>query len=371
MIKRTDIISILTVISLLVASSSVLLVYQTNQELKSLRDEMSSLKSASQLELFPSEKELYSKAKLEGALIVYTVWDTEDIVTLLQGFSKRYPDIKAEYWSAKNPEIVARAITEFQAGQQSFDMVLSDSACPVLRAAGAIAPYETVQKDFLLLHDPTMPVVSLQIKVLAYNTDLLKPQDAPTNWEDVASQMYKGMVVLDDPMRAGPLSHILVALKDAWRNDTRWSRFVEGLKSLDVPVYKSTSEMLKLLVAGEYAIAMPALLHDVLLETEKGAPIDFIRTAPPIVSARYGAIYAKALHPNAAKLFAEWLISPEGQSVMESTGRETVRAGFPSRTSVEAVFGRGVTTVELTNQDYLSDPKAWLDKYVKPIWLGS
>ncbi|WP_455368099.1 ABC transporter substrate-binding protein [[Eubacterium] cellulosolvens] len=371
MIKRNDITLILVVISLLLASSNIFYVYQTNQDLKALRDELTAIKSINQSEVFPGEEELYSKARQEGALIVYTVWDTEDIVGILQGFSNRYPDIKVEYWSAKNSEIVARAIAEFQADQKSFDIVLSDSAPPVLRAAGAIAPYETAQKDFLQMHDPTMPVVSLQIKVLAYNTNLLTQQELPTGWKDVANQKYRGIVALDDPMRAGPLSHILVALKDVWKNDTRWTMFVEDLKLLDVPVYKSTSEMLRLVVAGEYAIAMPALLHDILFEKERGAPIDFISTADPIVTARYGAIYSKAPHPNAAKLFAEWLISPEGQGVMESVGRETVRIDFPSRTSIETVFGKEVKSIKMMNQDYLSDPKAWLDKYVKPIWLSS
>jgi hypothetical protein len=39
-------------------------------------------------------KELYPKAKQEGALVVYTVWDVDHIRLLLDGFSKRFPGIK-------------------------------------------------------------------------------------------------------------------------------------------------------------------------------------------------------------------------------------------------------------------------------------
>src|SRR3989338_7231445 len=121
--------------------------------------------------------ELYAKAKQEGAVTVYSVWDVEHIVAILGAFSKRYPGIKTNYWQGRNPEIVTRVVTEFQAGRDSVDAILSDNAPPVLRAAGAIMPYETVQKNFLVLHDPTMPVVSLQVQALLYNTKKMKPAD--------------------------------------------------------------------------------------------------------------------------------------------------------------------------------------------------
>src|ERR1700751_2222666 len=114
--------------------------------------------------------ELYPKAKQEGNLIVYSVWDVEHLKVITDAFMKRYPGIKATYWQGRNPEIVTPPLTEFQAGQPSFDVVLSDNAPPVIRAAGAIQNYETVQKDVLYLHDPTMPTVSLQIQALAFNT---------------------------------------------------------------------------------------------------------------------------------------------------------------------------------------------------------
>jgi iron(III) transport system substrate-binding protein len=354
------------VIVLLIVASSLLFALQMWMSAR-----QSTVQEISGTELFPGEKELYSKAKLEGALIVYTVWDAGDIAATLKAFSKRYPGIKTEDWEARNPEIVARVLTEFQAGQQSVDTVLSDSAPPVLRAAGAVTPYETVQKEFLLLHDPTMPVVGLQIQVLAYNTNKLKPEDLPATWEDLTNPRYKGTVALDDPLRAGPLSHMLAALKSYWGNDTRWVDFIKGLKSLDSPTYGSSSEMLSLLVAGEYSMAMPALLHDVLNEKGKGAPVDFIKTAPPIIFPRFAAIYARAPHPNSARLFAEWLISPEGQGVLDSVGRETVRKGFASHTSVDVVFPKDIDIIPVNDQNYLANPKAWLDQYVKPIWQSA
>jgi len=314
--------------------------------------------------------ELYPKAKQEGNLIVYSVWDVDHLRAITEGFMKRYPGIKATYWQARNPEIVTRALTEFQGGQSSVDVILSDNAPPVLRAAGAMASYETIQKGVLYLHDPTLPTVSLQIQALTYNTKKIKPADLPKSWEDVANPKYKGLIALDDPMRAGPLSSMLAALKTQWNNDARFNKFLAGLKALNVPVHKSTSAMFRLVVAGEYAICMPALLHDVIHDKEKGTPVDYVKTVPPVVFPRQAGIYRKAPNPNAARLFAEWLISDEGQRAINALGRESSRNDFKSKTSIETAFPKGTKPLPVTDKLFLEDPKKWLDVNVKPIWEG-
>ncbi|HWP58119.1 MAG TPA: extracellular solute-binding protein [Candidatus Acidoferrales bacterium] len=313
---------------------------------------------------------LYEKAKQEGALVIYSVWDVEHLVKITQAFSNRFPGIKTSYWQARNPEIVTKTMTEFQAGQASVDVILSDNAPPVLRAAGAIQPYETVQKEALIIHDPTIPVVSLQIQALGYNTRKMKPEDLPKTWEDVASPKYKGIVALDDPMRAGPLSTMLATLKTVWKDDKRWAAFIKGLKALGVPTHKSTSASFRLVISGEYSLAMPALLHDVVHEKEKGTPVNFVSTASPVVFPRQAGIYMKAPHPNAAKLFAEWLISPEGQAQIDSLGREVARKGIKSKTSIETLFPAGTKAMAPEDKLFLENPKKWLDTYVKPVWEG-
>ena len=315
-------------------------------------------------------KELYPKAQKEGALIVYSVWDVEHLRVITETFTKRFAGIKATYWQGRNPEIVTRVLTEFQGGQSSVDVILSDNAPPVLRAAGAMASYETVQKDVLVLHDPTLPTVSLQVQALTFNTKKIKPAEMPKSWEEVANPKFKGMVALDDPMRAGPLSSMLAGLKEQWKDDNRFNHFLRGLKALNVPVHKSTSAMFRLVIAGEYAICMPALLHDVIEEKEKGTPVDYLKTVAPIVFPRQAGIYGKAPNPNAARLFAEWAISLEGQKAIDSVGRESSRKDFKSKTAIESAFPKGTKAVPVNDKLYLEDPKKWLDTHVKPIWEG-
>ncbi len=312
-------------------------------------------------------KEFYPKAKQEGALVVYTVWDVEHIRTLQEAFSKRFPGINTTYWQATRSEVTARTLTEYQGNQANTDVILTEAPL-VLYAAGALESYQTVQADSLVVHDPTSPVVSLQIQALAYNTKKLKREEAPKSWEDVTNPKFKGIVALDDPLRAGPLSGMLAGLKDFWKDDARWTNFIKRLKALNVPVHKSTSVMFRLVVAGEYSIVMPALLHDVVHEKEVGSPIDFSRGAPPVVSPQQAAIYVKAPHPTAAKLFAEWLISPGGQAAIDAVGRASARKGFKAKTSIDNAWGANVKPILVANKGYIEDARKWLDTNVKPVW---
>jgi iron(III) transport system substrate-binding protein len=312
-------------------------------------------------------KDYYPKAKQEGALVVYTVWDVDHIRSLTEAFSKRFPGITASYWQATRSEVTTRTLTEYQGNQASVDVILTEAPL-VLHNAGATQPYQTVQGSALFVNDAIAPVVSLQIQALAYNTKKLKREEAPKNWEDVTNPKYKGIVALDDPMRAGPLSSMLAAFKDEWKDDARFGNFIKGLKSLNVPIHKSTSAMFRLLVAGEYSIVMPALFHDVVHEKEVGSPIDFARGAAPVVSPQQAAIYAKAPHPTTAKLFAEWLTSPAGQAAIDAVGRASSRKGFKSKTSMENGWGPKVKPIVVSNKDYIEDARKWLDTAVKPVW---
>jgi iron(III) transport system substrate-binding protein len=312
-------------------------------------------------------QELYPKAKQEGALVVYTVWDVDHIRALSNAFSKRFPGINTAYWQATRSEVTTRTLTEYQGNQPSVDVILTEAPL-VLHAAGASQPYATVQASSLIVHDAIAPVVSLQIQALAYNTRKLKREEAPKSWEDVTSPKYKGAVALDDPMRAGPLSSMLAAFKDEWKDDARWVNFIKGLKALNVSIHKSTSAMIRLGVAGEYSIVMPALFHDVVREQGVGSPIDFVRGAQPVVSPQQAAIYAKAPHPTAAKLFAEWLISPEGQASIDAVGRASSRKGFKSKTSIENGWGPNTKPIVVANKAYIEDARKWLDTAVKPVW---
>ena len=86
------------------------------------------------------------------------------------------------------------------------------------------------------------------------------------------------------------------------------------------------------------------------------------------VTAQQLGIYGKAPHLNGAKLFAEWMITPEGQVAVAAVGRETSRKGVKSKASVEYAWGDKVKPIPIVNKSFSEDPRKWLDANVKPVW---
>ena len=197
-------------------------------------------------------QELYPKAKQEGNLIVYSVWDVEHLKVITDAFMKRYPGIKATYWQGRNPEIVTRVLTEFQGGQASFDVVLSDNAPPVIRAAGGDHAYETVQKDVLYLHDPTPadsepanPSTGVQYEkneAGRFAEELGRSLQPEVQRHDRAGRSDAGRTAELDAL----------GIENSVERRCRYNNFLKGLKALNVPVHKSTSAMFRLVISGEY-----------------------------------------------------------------------------------------------------------------------
>jgi ABC-type Fe3+ transport system substrate-binding protein len=359
----------LSIIALVVSAGS--LVY-TSQMVTSLSQQLAQVSQAASqaselgaAQLYPGEAALYSQAKKEGTVIMYSIWDPGDLSALALAFQKRYPGVTPNFIALDNPTLILRVSQEYQAQKQTVDVIGSDSAPPDLYPLGAIQDYQTVQKSSEIISDPRYPIVSLQVQVLAYNSKLITSADLPKNWEDVTNSKYAGKVAMDNPLRGGPMTWLLVGLKDYWKDDTKWTNFVKGLKALNTPVFQSTSQQSRLLVAGEYELCIPCLSQDILLAKSTGGTVDWIKSIPPILFPRAAAIYKLAPHPNAGKLLAEWLLSSDAAPVWCSLQRTPGRTNVPCPVAVEQLFPGGAGTIPV---QVPADPAAWINTNLKPLW---
>src|SRR5690349_24642867 len=75
-------------------------------------------------------KDYYPKAKQEGALVVYTVWDVDHIRSLTEAFSKRFPGITASYWQATRSEVTTRTLTEYRSEERRVGKECRSRWCP-------------------------------------------------------------------------------------------------------------------------------------------------------------------------------------------------------------------------------------------------
>jgi iron(III) transport system substrate-binding protein len=77
-------------------------------------------------------------------------------------------------------------------------------------------------------------------------------------------------------------------------------------------------EVLDQVIAGEYSLALQIFNHHTVISAKKGAPVDWIRMEPVTGTLSVISVHKNAPHPNAAKLLADFIISPEGQHIFRA-----------------------------------------------------
>ncbi len=103
---------------------------------------------------------------------------------------------------------------------------------------------------------------------------------------------------------------------------------MKKLASQDFRLYPGLSLITNLLAAGEFPLVLNTYLHNVEQVKRKGGPVDWIAQDPVFTKFQPVGIGAKASHPNAAKLFTNFIFSEEGQRIIASMGRIPTRIGI-------------------------------------------
>jgi len=147
---------------------------------------------------------------------------------------------------------------------------------------------------------------------IGYNTNLVKPEDAPKSFADLLDPKWKGKIVKGHPDYSGT---ILTATFQLAR-DLGWPYF-EKLAEQNVMQVQSALDPPNKLALGERAVQADGASSDLLLLKEQGAPVEaaYAVEGTPLITAPSG-VFQSAPNPNAARLFQSFLFSVEAQQVL-------------------------------------------------------
>src|SRR5262245_54715767 len=266
-----------------------------------------------------ADSPLIEGAKKEGALVFYTTMDIQNSKPLLDVFNKKYPFIKADLVRLGGTAMVSRILTEAQAGASKFDVAvgISPSLTP-MREKSLIAPYVSSEASSLYddLYDPKgywTPVYSNTL-VLGYNSKVIGRADLPKTYDDLLKPQYKQKFIIDIENH-----DVFVALSQEWGQEKAINYF-RGLSKQE-PVYlRGNTNRANFVSVGERSMTF---VYAQVIERMKqtGAPVDWIPLEPVAVELNIAMLSAKAAHPNAARLYVDYLISKEGQEFLKTFRR--------------------------------------------------
>ena len=276
------------------------------------------------------QKRLEDGARREGAFRFYGISQAALLNAYANGFMKKYPFIKAEFWRGSGNKLVFRVMTEHKTGQLDTDAVLVGTEnVMTLKRAGIWARYHSPESQFFPKEftdkDGYWHGDSLGISAVAYNHRLVKKEESPKGYDDLLNSRWKGNLSIDlEPERA------LMGWLVAW-GEARTRAFVSALMKNGAVVRRGHTLQAQLLCAGEFKVAVEIYPDGILRMKENGCPatLVFPNPTPGHISGAIG-IYASTPHPHAAALFIDFMKSAEGAKILAATGRISGRRGVKS-----------------------------------------
>jgi iron(III) transport system substrate-binding protein len=267
--------------------------------------------------------ELVTAARAEGKVTWYTSIDLPLSEKMARTFEAKYPGIACRVERSGAERNFQRIGQEFSSGIRAVDAVNSSDASHfiVWKRNGWLAPYvpEDVAKHYQPQHkDPDGCFATWRafFSVIGYNTNLVKPQDAPKSFADLLDPKWTGKIVKAHPGYSGT---ILTATYEMSR-DLGWEYF-ERLAKQKVMQVQSATDPAKKVALGERAVTVDGSEYVMLQMKEAGQPVDVVYPAEgtPLITGP-NAIFKNAPNPNAARLFQSWMFTLEAQQLMSDVG---------------------------------------------------
>jgi iron(III) transport system substrate-binding protein len=163
--------------------------------------------------------------------------------------------------------------------------------------------------------------VYLQLNAIAYNTKLVAKSEAPKGYEDLTAPRWKGRMGLDDKQYIW-FDGLLKAM-----GREKGLAYMKRLAGQAIHFRSGNTLLANLLAAGEFGLLINARPEGIDELKQKGAPVEWVAPQPTTANVLPIAIAKNAQHPNAARLFMDYMLSEEGQKRLSAMGRTPARPG--------------------------------------------
>ena len=273
---------------------------------------------------------LEDAARQEGKVIVYGSIESETMGAISKAFTQKY-GVGVDYWRGASNKVMDRTQTEFLSGRPASDVVLTNRGpMQLLKKHGVFARYLSPQNANFPpgVKDPDnvlSPVYRLALIGILYNTRLVRTDAAPKALEDFLDPRWQGKWVIPDPTQHFTTGQWLRNLEKLYGAD--WLPLVRRLAATRPILVESFIPSAQKIISGE-ALAGITYVKYVALYGKDGAPLDYVRLPKMLAEGHVAAISARAPHPNAAKLFENFLISREGMEILAGQGEFVTAKGI-------------------------------------------
>ena len=275
-----------------------------------------------------------AKAKAEGKVIWYTSTPIGQGQKIADAFEKE-TGIKVEMFRSGGSAILRRFQQELDAGRVAVD-VLTHSEPAAANALGKKGLFVAFKpKNFDKVPDAAKDAnglfVGQRLNMMTHylRSDKVAAADEPKTWDDLLDPRYKGRLVMTDPS----FTSLQVSVVGTMAKARGWD-FYEKLKANDVMIVQGNQQASDTLKRGERLIAVGALDSYAADLKKAGHPIKTLYPSDGVfVIPSPTSVVKGSPNPNAAKLFAEFMIGDTAQKIFPADG------GYSARVDIAAPQG--------------------------------
>ena len=266
-------------------------------------------------------------AKKEGEVVWYGGGSSEIDEIIGKNFSKKYPFLQAKKFRIQSQKLLVRFEAESKAGKHVADIVrTTDWYIDIFKKKGLLLKYESPERNAfpneLKDRDGYYTALYNLVHAAAYNTKLVPKEDLPRSYDDLLDPKWKGRLALEDASYVWFVNLLKIM------GESQGIEYMKKLARQNVNLRSGTTLLTNLVAAGEIPLAIDTYADGIVRAKRSGAPVDFHLIEPTIVHTVTGGISKNAPHPNAAKLFMDYLLSEEGQKTYLAEDRDPARTGI-------------------------------------------
>jgi iron(III) transport system substrate-binding protein len=294
--------------------------------------------------------DLIEAARKEARVVLYSAMDLPVGEKLGKAFEAQYPDIAVQIERSGSERLFQRIEQEFASSIRACDVINSADASHFIpwKRNGWLAPFvsEDIAKHFPPQYrdpDGMFATTRIWLSSIAYNTNLVKPTEAPKSFADLLDPKWAGKMVKGHPAYSGTIMTTTFQMV----RELGWDYF-EKLSKQRVMQVQSSTDPPKKLALGERSVMADGNEYNVVLLKEAGQPVEPVYPAEgtPTISGPTG-IFLTAPHPNAARLFQAWLHTRETQQFfIDFTAQYSVHAQVQSKPG-----RRKISDIKLMKED--------------------
>jgi iron(III) transport system substrate-binding protein len=286
-------------------------------------------------------EKIVEAAKKEGKVVVSIPTSAELRKEFDTGFQRAFPDIELELNVARGSSNINKIAEEQNAGVRSVDLHIGGTTSII---TGLLGPnfLEPVMTAMVLpeVRDPkywwgghmwadnakkyVYSFTAYMTETIWYNSTLVKPEEI-SSWESLLDPKWKGKIVILDPRSPGS-------------GESNWAfllrikgePFLAKLAAQEMMVGRNLRQLAETVARGKSMISIGVSYYTYLPFIKAGLPVKPISNIKEGYYAGTGsgnlAVLKNAPHPNASKVFVNWLLSKEGQTaVTKALGQPTRR----------------------------------------------